>query len=68
MHLTVGAEKISQCSQKIPWKRPVKRDSSVDKLKGLKTEHSKSELDARGSFAQWIGSVVEISALYHEGG
>lgn len=55
MRLTVRAEKISQCSQKILWKGPVKRDSSVDKLKGLRIEHSKSKMNARGSFSQWVG-------------
>lgn len=50
----MGAEKKSQCSQKIPRKRPVKRESSLFFLERL--ECSKSELDARGSLAQGVGS------------
>lgn len=65
MPLTVEIEKISRCAQKILQKRPVKRDSSVDKLKGLKTEHFKNELNAGDSLAQ--GLAVEISSLCHEG-
>lgn len=52
----MGVEKISQCSQKIPWKRPMKRESSLFFLERL--ECSKSELDARAVWPR--GLAVKI--------